>query len=117
MEIVYNLVVVMHFVGLASLLGGWLVQMGDRGGRRVNPAMVHGALTQLVTGLIIVGMREGISSLDMDVNNAKIGVKLGVTLVVVALAWLNRRRPTVANGLYFTIGGLTLANVIVAVMW
>ena len=57
MEFLYNLIVVLHFVGLASLLGGFIVQMKspDKG---VNPAMLHGALTQLVTGVVLVGLLE-----------------------------------------------------------
>ena len=44
MQLLYNLILVLHFVGLASLLGGFIVQMksADRG---VNPARWHGALT------------------------------------------------------------------------
>jgi hypothetical protein len=117
MEIVYDLVLVLHFLGLASLIGGWLVQMRARGGRLVNPAMVHGALTQVLTGLLLVGLAEAVDSLDKDVDNAKIGVKLVVALVVLVLAWVNRRKGTVPDGLYFIIGGLAVLNVVVAVFW
>ena len=37
--------------------------------------MFHGALTQLVTGLIMVGMVEG-GAVDDELNMAKISVKL-----------------------------------------
>ena len=47
MGFVYDLLLVLHFIGLASLLGGLMVQLSARGGRVVNPAMLHGALTQL----------------------------------------------------------------------
>lgn len=40
----------LHFVGLASLLGGFLTQM-SAGTKRIVPAMLHGALTMLLTGL------------------------------------------------------------------
>ena len=55
MDIVYDIILILHFIGLASVVGGFLAQMksSDRG---VNPAMVHGALTQLVTGLLLVGL-------------------------------------------------------------
>ncbi|HEU4492182.1 MAG TPA: hypothetical protein VFR74_15070 [Jiangellales bacterium] len=117
MEIVYNLLVVLHFLGLASLIGGWLVQMRARGERVVNPAMVHGALTQVVTGLLLVGLAEAVASLGSDVDNAKIGVKLVVALVVLSLAWVNRRKARIPDGLYFGIGGLAVLNVVVAVFW
>jgi hypothetical protein len=115
MELVYDLVVVLHFVGLASLLGGVLVQLRARGERRVLPAMTHGALTQLVTGLIIVGLGEAV--LDRDYDHVKVAVKLVVTAVVLGLVWVNRRRETIPDGVFFLIGGLTFANVVVAVVW
>lgn len=117
MGFVYDLLLVLHFIGLASLLGGLMVQLSARGGRVVNPAMLHGALTQLVTGVAMVGMASGIDSLDKDVDNAKIGVKLVVVLVITALCQVNRKRAAIADGLFFALFGLTLANVVIAVFW
>jgi hypothetical protein len=114
---VYNLVLVLHFLGLASLLGGWLVQMRARGERYVSPAMLHGVLTLLVSGVVLVGLAEGVDSLERDIDNAKIAVKLGVALVVAVLCWVNRRRQVVPDGLYFVIGALAVTNVVVAVFW
>lgn len=115
MEIVYDVVLVLHFLGLASLIGGWLVQMRSRGERLVNPAMLHGALTQLLTGLAIVGIGE--AALDREYDYAKITTKLVVTGVVLLLVWVNRRKPSVPDGLYFIIGGLSVLNVVLAVFW
>jgi hypothetical protein len=114
-ELVYDLVVVLHFLGLASLIGGWLVQLRARGERYVNPAMVHGALTQLVTGLVIVGL--GDSALDKEFDYAKIGTKLAITAIVLVLVWMNRRKELIPDGLYFIIGGLAIFNVLLAVLW
>ena len=44
--------------------------------------MLHGVLTQLVTGVLLVGLAEGVDSLDRSVDRTKIGVKLVVTLVI-----------------------------------
>jgi hypothetical protein len=109
-----DLLLVLHFVGLASLLGGFLVQL-SAADRRIVTAMVHGAFTQLVTGLLPVGIIQG--ALHEPVDNAKIAVKLAVLVVITVLVWVNRARQTVSNGVYFTIGGLTLANVVIAVFW
>lgn len=115
MEIVYDVVVVLHFLGLASLIGGWLVQMRSGGERYVNPAMLHGALTQLVTGVVIVGLGESV--LDRDYDMVKITVKLVITAVVLLLVWVNRRKELIPDGLYYIIGGLSVANVAIAVLW
>ena len=57
--------------------------------RVVNSAMVHGILTQLVTGVLLVGIAEAD---DADVDHAKIGVKLAVAVVVAVLVFANRKR-------------------------
>ena len=72
MEFLYNLIVVLHFVGLASLLGGFIVQMSSAE-KGVNPAMLHGALTQLVTGVLMVGLAES-GAVDEDLDMTKISV-------------------------------------------
>jgi len=111
----YNLVLVLHFLGLASLIGAWLTQV--RGDRYIHPAMLHGALTMVITGVIMTGLAEGVESVDRDLDNAKIGTKLLVALIITVLAWINRRRGTIPNGLYFLLGGLAVANVVIAVFW
>ncbi|NED99655.1 hypothetical protein [Phytoactinopolyspora halotolerans] len=117
-DFLYNLLVVLHFLGLASLIGGALVQMRTAGGERViNMAMLHGALTQVVSGLLLVAMQEMADSLDIDPNHGRIGVKLVVALVVTVLAWINRSRSSIPDGLYYLIFGLSVGNVIVAVFW
>ena len=57
MDFVYSLILILHFIGLASVVGGFLVQMRSPQ-KGVNPAMLHGALTQLVTGLLLVGLPD-----------------------------------------------------------
>jgi hypothetical protein len=116
-ETLRQLLLVLHIVGIASLLGGFLTQMkGMSGGDvRVNPAMVHGALTMLVTGLGLVAVIR--SGLDLEVNNTKIGVKLAILVVITLLVWANRARERVAVPVFGAIGALTLANIFIAVMW
>ena len=101
MEFVYNLLVVLHFIGLASLLGGFIVQMKspDKG---VNPAMLHGALTQLVTGVLLVGIASAGLVPGEEVDHAKIAVKLVIVLIITALAFVGRRRVPPAGG---AVGG------------
>jgi hypothetical protein len=116
MSFVYDAVVVIHFLGLASLIGGFLVQMKAEQ-RGINNAMFHGALTQLVTGLILVGMREG-GLLDeaRELNMTKISIKLAISAIVLVVAWIGRRKPAEAQQPYWAIAGaLAIVNVIVAV--
>jgi hypothetical protein len=117
MEIVFDIVVVLHFVGLALLLGAFLVQVRDPQ-KTVTRWMWDGALTQLLTGLIMVGMISGGLLGDEEkeeLNNGKIGIKLVVVLIIAVLAFIGKKRPAPQVGLWATIGLLTLVNVVVAV--
>ena len=119
MEFVFNLVVVLHFVGLALLLGAFLVQVKDPQ-KTVTRWMWDGALTQLVTGLIMVGMISGGLLGDEEkeeLDHVKIGVKLVVVIVIAVLAYVGKKRPAPQVGLWAAIGLLTLANVVIAVFW
>jgi hypothetical protein len=115
MDIVYGLLVVLHLIGWAIVLGGCLVTLR-------TPAFpkgaLHGALTALVTGLIMVGLRSAeVGDLEPP-DNAKIGVKLVVALVVTGLVWYGSRRPDrVTRGLVGATLGLTVVNILVAVLW
>jgi hypothetical protein len=113
MEILRDVLVFLHFIGLAALFGGLFVQL-KADPRVVNNAMLHGVLTQLVTGLLLVGILEG---LDEEVNNAKIGVKLVVALVIAVLVFANRKKPAIPNGLYVGLLALTVLNIGIAVFW
>lgn len=117
-----NATVVLHFVGLASLLGGFLVQMKalKPGTAKIIPAMIHGAWTMLVTGLLLVGLHEWTSSLDPaagEIDNIKIAVKSIVLTVVLVLVMQNRKKDSVKSSTLGLIGGLSLLNVILAVFW
>jgi len=115
MQIVYDLLVILHFIGLASLLGGFLVQMSSAE-KGVNPAMLHGALTQLVTGLLMVGLIES-GAVDEEANMTKISVKLAIVVIITVLAFVGRRKQPPQVALWAIIGALTLVNVAIAVLW
>ena len=116
MELVYDLLVVLHLVGMAIIVGGWIAVVRAP---RLLPGMWHGALTQLVTGIALVGLWEsGAAGPSVDPNHAKIGVKLLVALVVAVLVFLNRKKgDAVPANVVHAIGGLALLNVAIAVIW
>ncbi|MFG2295094.1 hypothetical protein [Streptomyces sp. NPDC048603] len=116
MDVLINVFVGLHIIGIASLLGGFLTQMKAMGAgtARFSPAMLHGALTMLVTGVLLVGFNE----MDGDpVNNIKIGVKLAILFVILALVYVKRDEEQVDKGLFGAVGGLTIANIFIAVLW
>jgi len=113
MDLLRDVLVFLHFIGLAALFGGMFTQL-KASPRVVNAAMWHGVLTQLVTGVLLVGLLE---AGDEDVDQAKIGVKLLIALVIGVLVFVNRKRDALADGLFFGLLGLTTLNIAVAVFW
>ena len=115
MEILRNVLLVLHFVGLAALFGVWFSQIKQiaAGAARVLPGMMHGAWTMLATGLGLVLYLE--LATDAPVNHMKVGIKLLVLIAIVVLLLVYRNRERVAPGIMWAIGGLTLVNAVVAV--
>ncbi len=120
-ELTRNSLLVLHFIGLASLLGGFLTQMRamGAGAAKIVPAMVHGAWTAFATGLLLVGLAEYRVAMgaDFEVNHIKIGVKTVVVLIILILVMANRKKESVKAPVFGAVGGLTLTNVILAVFW
>jgi hypothetical protein len=116
LEIVRNILLAAHFLGLAAIVGAFFVQMRASGGFATG-VVLTGAITQLVTGLALVGVRQ---ASDLEVNNLKIAVKLGIALVVVVaaiIAHVQKRRGGKVKPAFHTAGGLAIVNVLVAVFW
>ncbi|MGH3505934.1 MAG: hypothetical protein ACRDO2_01880 [Nocardioidaceae bacterium] len=113
MDFVRDVLLFIHLVGFAALFGGAFVQVRDDV-KVVNSAMLHGALTQVVTGLLLVGVIEG---QDDPIDRTKVSVKLAVALIIAVLCWVNRRKESLPNGLFLGVALLTLVNVGVAVFW
>jgi hypothetical protein len=113
MQTLQNALLVLHLLGFAALFGGAFVQLRDTV-KVVNAAMLYGVITQVVSGLLLVGVIEGRHD---DVDHTKIGVKLLVALVIGVLCWVNRAKEKVPLGLFNGILLLTVVNVVVAVFW
>lgn len=103
----------LHILGFAALLGGLFVQM-SASEKVVNSAMRDGAGTAFLAGLLLVGVLEGG---DGDLNHAKIGVKFAIGLIILVLVMANLRKPRIPDGLYLGLLGLTIANIAIAVFW
>jgi hypothetical protein len=119
--IIKSFLVVLHLVGLSALLGGFLVQIKALRAKtaEILPAMVHGAWTALVTGILLVGVREWELALGggHDLDHSKIAIKSVVALIVLVLVMLNRNKKPVSGSVLGTIGGLTFLNVVLAIFW
>jgi len=117
MDLVYNLLVVLHLLGMAAVVGGWIAV---RTGRTVTAPILWGARAQLVTGLALVGIASAIKDDEHTVDNTKIAVKLVIALVVLVAAEIGAaraRRGQDTGRLLDVAGGAAVVNVLVAVLW
>ncbi|MEU8616799.1 hypothetical protein [Streptomyces sp. NPDC048623] len=116
MDVLINVFVALHIIGIGALLGGFLTQTKAMGAgtARFTPSMLHGALTMLITGVALVGIHQAEGH---TVNNIKIGVKLAILVVILGLVYVKRDEEKVDNALFGAVGGLTLANIFIATLW
>ncbi len=112
METLRLVLLFVHILGYAALLGGLLVQLRSET-RAVNSLMRDGIGTAFLAGLLLVGVLESLGSPD----HAKIGVKFAIGLVILVLVMVNMRKPRIPQGLYLGLLVLTIANIAVAVFW
>lgn len=114
MDIVYTLLVVLHVVGIVAIGYGFFKELAKKT-YGVNVAMLHGASTQLLTGVLMVGLREaGIVEDEDALNMSKIALKLVIAIAVIAAYSIGKRKSE--PKLYWAlVGGLTLTNIVIAV--
>lgn len=101
-----------HLIGFALLLGGSIAQYVS-GPIRINQATLWGAAIQLLTGLgLSAPLRDG-----DEPAPAKLVTKLVIALLIFVMVFFSRKRDAVNRGHFLAIVGLTLVNAAVAVFW
>ena len=75
MELISGLVLILHFIGLGSLLGGFITQMTEPI-VRITRAMIDGAWTMMTTGVVLIyfAMQEAADKNEVF-PHAKFGIK------------------------------------------
>ncbi|WP_370246728.1 hypothetical protein [Nocardioides sp.] len=112
MDVVRQILLILHILGFAALIGGLLVQAREPE-KRILPVMRDGVGTAFVTGVLLVGVLE---SGDDPVNHTKVGIKLLIGLVLLVLVMANMRKERIPQGLWAGLLGLAVVNVGVAVL-
>jgi hypothetical protein len=103
-----------HLIGFALLLGGAVMQYLSAK-LRINPAMLWGAIIQVVTGVALSAPLRGGG--DDEPSPIKLGVKLLLAVLIFIMVFVPRKRETVARGHFIGIIALTLINAAVATFW
>jgi hypothetical protein len=124
MSVLFQIMLILHFVGLAAVVGSFLFQVRRKGGFDTF-WVIAGLITQLVTGLAMMGIIDAGSG--GGANHAKLGVKLAIALVALVLAFVARARQKRASAgqakakaalpFFHSAGALAIANILIAVLW
>ncbi|MCK1803769.1 hypothetical protein MTQ12_12035 [Brevibacterium sp. R8603A2] len=92
MEILRDLLVFIHLLGMAIIIGSYFANLRAP---RVVSGMLHGAYLQLVTGLLLVTVLEFTDG--VEINHMKIGIKLVLAILVAVFAFIGARKEKAAR--------------------
>ncbi len=114
MSFVRDLLVFFHLLGMATVVGAFLLQLRAGPGAPLTKGWLHGGALLLVTGVTLQLIEP---ATDANYNNTKLGIKLLVWLVIGALIVLFTVRRANPRWLPFTLVGLVVVNIGLAVFW
>ena len=115
MELLAHLLLLLHLLGMAVLVGAFTTQF-SAASKRVTPGQWHGSLLALISGVLLVLLYGFAPQLHGQLSQGKIAVKLLIGLAIAVLAYQGRQRPEWKAG-WLRVGLLSIANTAIAVFW
>jgi hypothetical protein len=112
MSAINTVVYLIHILSVIGILTLLLLQWKKKP-RTLNPGVLHAALTALLAGIVLVGLHDSVKP-DEELNHAKVGIKLLVLIIILALGYKNVKKPELAKSIWLTMIGLTVFNIFVA---
>jgi hypothetical protein len=117
MELLRNVVVLLHVVGFAVTFGAWAAEAAAKR-FRFTRIMDYGLLLSLLTGLALAAPWPA----GIELNYPKIGVKLVILVVLGGLLGMGSARQKrtgspVPRSLFMTVGLLSFGAAAIAVLW
>ena len=114
MEALRLILLLIHLIGFALLLGGAVTQLVS-GKIRINPPVLWGSIIQLASGIALSAPLRGGG--DDEPDPIKLGVKLLIAVLIFIMVFIPRKREAVNKGHFIGIITLTVVNAAVAVLW
>lgn len=111
MKFLYESLVGLHMLGILAIAWGLFSARKSRG---INTAMLHGVSTQILTGVLMVGLAES-GAVDETLDMVKVTVKLAIAVAMLVIIVKGRRATGDTKNLWLTVGALWLTNIVIAV--
>ena len=110
-SLIINIFLVLHFLGIASLLAGFFTSMKDmKTGMKVNAGVLHGAYLMLLSGLVMAGVAD-----PQKLNVVVISLKSIALTVIFFIAYSFRKKEKTPVWAVQTIFLLTTLNIVLAI--
>jgi len=104
------IVLILHFVSWAAAFGLTISAIAKP---RIPAGLTHSVLSALITGILLVGIRE---MSDLDVDMVKIATKLVIALAITAYTlWLARSNKQLTQAHMISLAIAIMLNIVVAV--
>lgn len=117
MDIAYKFLLVLHFIGLAGLLGGLLAQIPNKP-KKLQPLVLHSAWLMIIVGVAMVGLNRAMHATDATVellDHVTVAIKSVGVAVILTLGYLNIKKLVLSTKIWGVMTVLAVANVVVAV--
>jgi hypothetical protein len=112
MSTINTVVYLIHILSVIGILG-LLLHQWNKNPRKLNPGVLHAGLTALLAGVVMVGLHDSVKP-DEPLNHTKVGIKLLVLIIILALGYKNVKKPELSKNVWLTMTGLTILNIIIA---
>ena len=106
MEILLSVLLFLHLLGMAIIVGGYLINAKSP---RVFPGMFHAACLQLVTGIAMFGILEANHAGSTDLR-IKLSIKFVLAVIVTVTAFLGNRQEKAAKADSAAVGSASAAG-------
>jgi preprotein translocase subunit SecG len=115
---VNDIALLIHILSVVAIMVLLLLQV-HKSPRRIHPGVFHSTLTALVAGLVMVGIRSPLHNQNADkwpmLNNAWVGTKFLVLLVILVFVYRNFKKPVVKNSIWVALVALTSTDILIAI--
>lgn len=116
MNLLLDITVILHIIGVGALLSGFFYQLKDWGvGMKINAGILHGAWIMVITGFALAGLVPVVET-DEQINNLVLGAKSIVITAIFFIAYGYSKKEKTAKWVVPAIAGLTVLNICLAVL-